>query len=197
MKKSAAWYAFREAGLGSSDAPIIMGASPWCTPKQLWLIRTKRVDREPSNWAMARGLKLEPRARQWYENTMGIEMPAAQVIHDRVSYIRANFDGLNRTVARGAEFKCPGAKDHALALHGKIPAKYLWQLVHLALVADLENIDYVSFDGEDGVIIPFRRDRALERQLFPKLVEFWELLQNDIPPVEAELPPFLKARSTK
>lgn len=197
VKKDKRWFEFRKAGIGSSEAPVIMGASPWSTPKQLWLERTGRKEREASNWAMERGLRMEPAARAWYENTMGIEMTAKQMVHPLVNYIRASFDGHNGFLKRALEIKCPGKEDHALATQGKIPKKYIWQLVHLALVADVENVDYLSFNGEDGVIVPFRRDRELEKQLFPKLVEFWECIQNDVPPPEEKKTGIFKVRRSR
>ena len=39
-QKSEEWLDWRKKGIGSSDAPIIMGVSPWKTPFELWEEKT-------------------------------------------------------------------------------------------------------------------------------------------------------------
>lgn len=37
LQNTQEWEKFRLQKIGASDAPIIMGVSPWKTPFQLWL----------------------------------------------------------------------------------------------------------------------------------------------------------------
>jgi predicted phage-related endonuclease len=84
---------------------------------------------------------------------------------------------------RVLEIKCARVKkDHAEARAGRIPAKYLWQCVHLLLVTGFDHLDYFSFDGQRGVIVRFERDEKLEQKLLAAEAEFWRYVQNDVPP---------------
>lgn len=180
------WLKWRMEGIGSSDAPAVMGASPWCTPLKLWQIKTGRAKPEPRNMAMQRGLDLEPFARQHYEQFTGIEMEPSLSKHSKYDFIRATFDGINEETKKVLEIKCPGREDHKKAIAGKIPEKYLWQCVHLLLVTGYECLDYVSFDGEKAVLVTFRRDRELEEKLLKAEIKFWECVKKDVPPSNSD-----------
>ena len=136
---------------------------------------------------MERGNQLEPKARAHYQLLCEIDMPATLKEHARFPYLRASLDGY---AAQGGgrilEIKCPGKEDHAKALAGQIPEKYIWQLVHQLAVADAEIADYFSFDGERGVIVPFKRDLKLEEKLIQTEQAFWELVKADTPPEYTE-----------
>ncbi len=174
---------FREQGVGSSDAPAVMNTSPWSNPHKLWEEKMHLRQPDPSNFPMRRGLRLEPLARCRYQDMTGIAMPAANYqIHPKYKFVRANADGVNWKEEIALEIKCPGKTDHALALSGKIPEKYKFQLVHLLLVLGLERIDYFSFDGEDGVIVPFERNKLLEGKLLSEEMRFWDCVTTGTPP---------------
>lgn len=180
------WLAWRQEGIGSSDAPAIMRASPWTSPFELWARKTNRIAPQPTNSAMRRGLALEPVAREAYEELTGIEMPAARMEHPKRPFIRASFDGLNEKHGRVLEIKCPGRVDHLEARRGRIPKKYLWQCVHLLLVSGLPALDYFSWDGSTGVTVSMKRQRALETRLMAAEIEFWQYVQLDEPPPVTE-----------
>lgn len=61
------WLEWRSQGIGASDAPIIMGASPWKTPYKLWLEKTTGQSDFQGNEATERGHALEDSARQCAE----------------------------------------------------------------------------------------------------------------------------------
>lgn len=190
------WIAWRNEGLGSSDAPIIMEASPWQTPLGLWELRTGRAEPEPQNWAMKRGLRLEPLARAEYERLTGIPMPSRRGENKKRPFIRASFDGLNLDAGRVLEIKCPGQKDHLTACRGEIPKKYVWQCVHLLLVADLQYLDYFSYDGKTTALITLKRNRRQENELIVKETAFWNCIVNDTPPPERP-PVYVKDKTGK
>jgi putative phage-type endonuclease len=182
-QRTESWEEWRSKGLGSSDAPIVMGASPWLTPYQLWEQKTKRATSKVSNWAMERGNQLEPKARAHYQLLCEIDMPATLMEHPLHPNLRASLDGYAaQNGGRILEIKCPGKEDHAKALAGEIPEKYIWQLVHQLAVANAEIADYFSFDGSRGVIVPFKRDPKLEEKLIQRELAFWELVKTDTPP---------------
>lgn len=170
------------SGIGASDAIAVMGVSPWLTPNELWAVKTERKRPQKSMPWMRRGLELEPIARREYERLTGIKVESVCVEHDSVSYLLATLDGVNFTHQKLVEIKCPGEKDHAMALRGRIPDKYVWQLVHQLAITGYSQMDYFSFDGERGVILSFKRDLGLEKRLLHAHREFWKSVVRDIEP---------------
>ncbi len=180
------WLLWRRAGIGSSDAAAIMGVSPWSTPFELFLEKTGRIQgrkREPWEWkAMQKGIRMEPEARTSYENWTGAEMPPRCIIHPKYPQLRATLDGINFEVGRALEIKVPGEADHKIALTGKIPQKYLWQCVHILMVAELEYLDYWSYRSGEGVMVVLERNLFLERRLLKMELDFWKCVERDTPP---------------
>jgi putative phage-type endonuclease len=182
LQGSAEWLEWRRKGIGSSDAPVVMGVSPWSTRYQLWEDKLGLAKPKETNWAMRRGNELEPKARAWYELTHDLEMPAKTFIHAERPYMLASLDGWNESKRKVLEIKAPGKDDHELALQGKVPEKYVWQLAHQMAVADADTTDYVSYDGETGVVVTIERSLKLEKVLCDAEEEFWELVQTKTPP---------------
>jgi putative phage-type endonuclease len=178
---------WRRNGIGSSDAPAVMGYSPWVTTYQLWELKTGRREPDPMNWAMKKGIELEPYARQAYEMKSGIQMPSDRMKHREHDFLRANFDGINKLARLVLEIKCPGQIDHARAAEGKIPDKYLWQCVHLLMVSRMPVLHYWSFDGENGILVKFKRNRELEEKLLTAEKKFWNHVLTDTPPLTGEI----------
>lgn len=181
------WHEWRSQGLGSSDAPIVMGVSPWCTPYQLWEQKTKRATRDFSNWATDRGNRLEPVARALYELQFGMEAPPTLMVNRQFPFIRASLDGYSHTHGVILEIKCPGKDDHAKAVNGKVPEKYLPQLHHQLLACpSASQVHYWSFNGDKGTLVEVKRDKEYELHLFDTLCKFWKLVQED------KEPPFME-----
>lgn len=181
------WLAWRMSGIGASEAPAVMNASPWCSSYKLWQLKTGRIEPDPKNPQMERGLALEPVARDRYEQFTGIEMPDDTAKHPEHEFIRASLDGINKSVKKVLEIKCPGKVDHFTAVQGKIPDKYVWQCVHLLMVTGFPSLDYFSFDGKHGVVVTYRRDRAAEAKLLAAEIKFWKCVEMDIPPSTGEV----------
>lgn len=67
----AAWLAARREGIGGSDAPVIVGLSPWQSPAGLYAERLGLVRPQEQTEAMELGLLLEPVIRTLYEQRTG------------------------------------------------------------------------------------------------------------------------------
>lgn len=182
FKTRAEWLEWRMSGIGSSDSMAVMGASPWLTRDQLWAQKTERMLPQKSMPWMKRGQDLEPLARKKYETMVGRPMNPANVAHEKHSFLIASLDGISAKGNHLVEIKCPGTQDHAVALKGKVPDKYVWQLTHQLLVTGLKEMDYFSFDGEKGVIVRFVRNVQFEKALLAAETSFWESVIKDIEP---------------
>ncbi len=176
------WHNWRNKGIGASDTPILIGVSPWKTPYQLWEEKKGIRSYPISNWATLRGQDLEAVARADYELIQDIDCPPALVEHDTYPFIRASLDGFNEQKSIVLEIKCPGIKDHTLAVEGKIPEKYYWQVQHQLLASGAAEGHYYSFDGKKGILlIVYPSDEAFEK-IFNCCLEFWDRVQTNRPP---------------
>lgn len=178
IEKPPEWHAWRRKGVGGSDAAAIMNACLWKTLQDVLKMKTGRGVPQPVTKAMRRGLYLEPVAREEYQQMTGVAMPSDRAIHPEFGFGRCNLDGINWEIKKPIEIKCPGWRDHRLALKGKIPDHYIWQCVHTLWVTGLEVMDYFSFDGRKGKIVTFERDLKLERRLVTREKYFWECVVN-------------------
>jgi putative phage-type endonuclease len=169
------WLAWRRKGLGSSDAPVLMGESPWRTLFELWLDKTgqiKEEDRFKGNWATRRGQELEPEVRKWYNNTHKTNMRPENMVSSSSEIFRASFDGIDHEVKKVIEIKCPSREDHEAALRGQVPTKYYAQCQWLLMVSGYPELDYVSFN-ENYAVVSVTRDVEYCERLIRRAYEFW------------------------
>lgn len=190
-QNSKEWLTWRKSGLGASDAPVIMGVSPFTSRFELWLEKTglgERAEFHPlAIKAMARGALLEPEARACYEKKAGgNKFEVLNVIHPVYDFIRASLDGYNAAYNRIVEIKCPGKADLAEAAKGRVPKKYLPQVQLQLLVTGAVACDYFTYDGKDGVTVEVLPDKAYQAQLEKSMVEFWNLVQTKQCPLLTE-----------
>lgn len=186
-QNSREWYKWRGTGLGASDAPVVMGVSPYKTRFELWGEKVGLLTPPDPNpfavAAMKRGHELEPEARKRYEALAGRSFEAVNCEHPDFSFIRASLDGFNEELNKFIEIKCPGKADHQLARRGLVPEKYVVQMQAQYAVSGAAAADYVSYDGKDDlVVIAVKPDLELQAKIVQALREFWALVESKTPP---------------
>ena len=174
------WRKFRQNHVGASDASICMHLNPWRTRNQLWEEKVLGWTQE-LNANMARGQMMEEFARAAYEKEVGFLVMPMVAEHDTMPYLSASFDGLSINLKHAVEIKC-GKASHKLAEKGEIPVYYMAQLQHQMYIGNLEKIDYFSFDGKDGILIPVKRDDFFIEEMIDKELEFWYCVTHLTPP---------------
>lgn len=145
------WLAWRRDGIGGSDVANLLGVSPFddATPECLFAEKVFGHTR-PTNFAMRRGNRLEPVAREWFERKRGHKFPPVCVEHSDASWMRASLDGLAYVPGPGhlfaelAEIKAPNWKVHDAALAGFVPDYYRVQVQWQLLVTGAELCWFVS-----------------------------------------------------
>lgn len=169
--------------IGASDAPIIMGDSPWKTPAKLYREKVG-LDLSDVSYAMQRGIMMEAEARYLFYRETGISVYPIRVQHAEIHWMMASMDGLNmdRTVA--VEIKCPMGKDHQVAAEEKLPEKYFAQLQHQMEVLDLDEMFYMSYHPDSHYIFTVKRDKEYAIKLIEKEKKFYDYLINFIEPEE-------------
>jgi len=136
------WLAWRNGGIGSSDAMVIAAEAGMIPTKdwmgnidELYLEKTGVLGPEKPNPLMERGHRLEPFARATYERQTGeVVLPVCGTM-DQDPMMRASFDGISFDGLSYLELKAPNADVHALAREGKVVDYYKPQIAHQALVA--------------------------------------------------------------
>jgi len=164
-----------------------MGVSPWKSIEELYHEKILGLEM-PSNPKMERGIELEEPARQLYTEMTGIQVKDKVVFHPFYNWMMASLDGMSVDNKRIMEIKVAGKVDHALAKKGKIPEKYYPQLQHQMEVCrelfGIDEMDYFSFNGKEGVIVNVKRDHVYIQGMIEKELEFWNCLKRGIAPKE-------------
>lgn len=170
------WLSLRKRMIGASDAPSIMGVG-FKTPYQLWMDKMGLLENKQSV-AMARGLEMEPIARQKLIEEIGYEVFPVVALHDSIPYMMASFDGWSEDRKIAVEIKCPGKEDHEKAMDGIIPEKYIPQLEHQMEVAGINSMFYFSFTERSCKILQIEKDENIISMILLEERIFWECMQN-------------------
>lgn len=175
------WHKFRANHIGASNAPIIMGDSPWTTPYQLWREKLGLEESKKPNAAMQRGLDLESLAREDFIKEVGIDVKPA-VFKLEGTPFSCSLDGISDDMKTIVEIKCPGKFDHDLALNGEIPKHYWAQLQHQMYVIGVQLMYYFSYTDYGSAIVQVVRDNEYIDRMMAAELEFWSCVTNLEPP---------------
>lgn len=187
------WHKDRLTGIGSSDAPVIMGVSPWSTILKLYEEKiSTEIKEQTENYAMQVGNRLEPMVRSLFESKMGCEFPAANVKREDISWVRASIDGRNQEKRESIEIKFMGKQDYEGVKMGFAPEKYIPQLQHILMATDDFKIYLLAYphEGRNDKVLDINKlailevipDTAYIEKLFLAEDAFWKCVQNRTPP---------------
>lgn len=177
-QKSKEWLEWRRSKIMASDTPIIMGVSPYKNSDKLLQEKISGYE-SISTPRMQRGIDLEPIALSNFEKEKNLIMFPCVGLHEN-GWMGASFDGMTLEEDFILEIKCPGKKDHLLAIEGQIPEKYYPQIQHQLYVSGLDFLYYYSFDGEKGITLEVYKDEKYINKMIVKLFEFWQNLQAQV-----------------
>ena len=186
MQGSDAWLNFRHKHIGASDAPVVMGVSPWKTAYALW--HEKIQPYQPPNFtnpAMEKGSRLEPKIRAIYELQTGREAPPAVVEYAELPFLSASLDGYNEADNFIVEIKYVGV-DMWRAIDGKkrVPAHYAPQVQMQLLVTGAKACDFVAYndDIDKITIVEVKPDLEYIKIMVGELKRFWECVKKKTAP---------------
>lgn len=178
-----------------SDAAIICGASPYCTPHQLWLYKTRRevepeIGDKPSVKA---GVMLEGAVMEWLQFETGLPIMTGEhrelfVTHKEYPFMAGNVDGWITAFANEewgiVEIKTTSS-ENGWGETGttEIPYHYLMQVTHYMACADVDRCCVaVLIRGVDFRHYMIERDHEREDYLIEKAKRFYEYMSTDTPP---------------
>lgn len=184
---SNAWLLWRNEGIGSSDAPSIMGVG-YKTPHQVYQEKvTKKIEQSGNQYIFEKGHQVEKKARALLEiQHGGVEYRAGLLQMIDYPFLRASMDGANFELSEGKEFKLVSLKEFN---EGVCPVRYYPQIMHQYLVSGLKKIDIVLC-CEVGKLKQLRIKEIevpldleyIHNKLVPTLFDFWWRVQNKVPP---------------
>lgn len=183
---SQAWLDYRLTMRTASETPAVLGVSPWLTPYQLWLLKTRRSTTKIMP-AMRHGTELEPAARAAYEAHTGEIMQP--LVLQRGPY-SASLDGMSLGGELIVEIKCP-YKGQASSLWadvtvGELPETYLVQIQHQLMVSGAQAAHLWVFDGQQGLLNLVHPDLAVMQRIHEGWERYQVYLDSDTPPPLAD-----------
>lgn len=185
------WLKWRNEGIGSSDAPIIMGVSPYSTPHKLW--RQKLGLDGPTQWnpAMELGSRFEESARAQVCLETGMDFEPDCVEHQTNPKIRASLDGLCEKENMFLELKYMGQKNLEIVQQTKKPlAHHHDQIQHQFAVSGYKKSLYSVYTLNDDkseilklVTVEIHADEEyIATKLIPKELEFLKMIDDKLAP---------------
>lgn len=190
----------RRKSIGSSDAPAILGKSPFSNPGQIyWSKVANQADRTADH--MAVGNFLERPLLDWAKEQTGINFKANQYRKSRDGPFHSNYDGL--APRSGAECKYANAERSGLFGEqgtDQVPIEIIIQCQHQMMVCALDRVWVaVAMAGYSLTFAMYcvERDDAIIKAMLPLLWKFWtEHVARRVPPTGWDIPPIevLKCR---
>lgn len=166
-----AWHAARARCLTASEAPAMMGASPYKTRRDLLQEKATGLSREVTPEEQARfdrGHATEEAARVLLERELGEDLYPATVTDD-TGRLLASLDGVTLDGSTGFEHKLWNEDVARQVRAGELEPLYYWQLEQQLLVGELDRILFVVSDGTrdrweqmEYRAVPGRREQLLQ-----------------------------------
>lgn len=185
IENRAEWLEARRQGIGGSDAPAIVGVSPWRTPLDVYEDKLGEAPERDDNEAMAWGRALEPVIRQAYSDRTGyaVALPA-MLAHPKHDWMLANLDGIANDGRRVLEIKTARtAQGWGEEGSDMIPLPYLIQVQHYMAVTAIPVADVaVLIGGSDFRVYEVPADAELQAGIIEQEAELWGRIQRRDPP---------------
>lgn len=177
------WHELRRTKIGASDAPIIMGVSPWKTAFQLWEEKVFGKEQETSP-AMERGIALEGSARERFQDKFGILMMPKVVIHPERLWQMASLDGISFEGTMILEIKHANREVFEMAIQGKLPDYYMYQVQHALDVTGAAKCYYMVCHSDRDVYVEVFPDLMMIADMRSKTSKFHEyMMSKEAPPL--------------
>jgi len=171
--------------IGGTDAPVILGVSPWKSPYQLWLEKTGQEEPEDISGLdhVHFGVVLEDVvAREWaLRHNRKVRRMNKRAVHPKYDFILAQID---RRIAGGGILECKttGARNSDDWLSGP-PAHYWVQVQHQLMTTGIDDAAIaVLIGGQRYADFDVVADKKFQADLLDLELDFWDKVQRGIPP---------------
>jgi putative phage-type endonuclease len=183
------WLSVRGRGIGSSDAAVAVGLSPYKSPLELWLEKTDRQAPPDlaANDAVFWGATLEHIIATVYAERTGVKVRRLNAVlqHPEYPFMLANLDRVVQHPTDGngiLEVKTAGVNSARFWEDG-VPESYQCQVLHQLAVTGKAWCDVaVLIGGQDFRVYRVVRDDEKIADLIEREVKFWQFVIDDAPP---------------
>jgi len=187
------WHAWRQKGIGASDAAAIAGLDPWKGPLSIWLSKTGRLREDDEVEHRLWGNLLEPAIAEEFEKRMDLVVSGrgSWREHRELSWMRATLDGFVHERSAGEDDEGLGVLEIKTVAGFKgrewadqVPEQYQLQVAHQLAVSGLQHAWLaVLFGGQRLEIYELERDDELIASLIGLEEAFWtKHVLADVPP---------------
>ena len=175
------WHLWRCGGIGASDAPVIMGET------RLKSIDALRHERE-TTWfrptissLMARGMRLEPIARDAYCCHIKFTVAPMCLQSKSKPWMRSSVDGICLERSHVVEIKC-GESAYRSTSASTVPFYYYGQLQHILAVTNFASIDFWCYlPNKRPKLARIARNDWYIRTLVQREEDFWDSIKDNLP----------------
>ncbi len=177
----------RRQYIGGSDIAAIMGQSRWKTPYRLWAEKTGKIEIPDlsNNPAVEMGTRLEQFVAELFSEKTGkaVRKQSKMYQHSQYPFMAAHVD---RLITGSDELlECKTCSQYKLEeWENKIPKEYVLQVIwYLGITGRKRGWIACLIGGQkfDYKCIDF--DEELFNLMVEKAVKFWDMVQNNVPPV--------------
>jgi len=182
------WLAYRNLGIGGSDASVVCGINKWKSPIELYMEKLGMLPPSDAGEAAYWGNRLEGLVREEFTLRTGIEVTPIQLMYqsEEHPFMIANIDGICEHPVYGDvifEAKTSSAYRSGEWEGDKIPDEYVLQVMHYMAVTGFEGAYIAVLLGGNNFKWQFvERDEELISMLIQLEAEFWDGVNNNIPP---------------
>lgn len=185
-QNSKEWLKWRKEGIGSSDAPAVMGLSPYTTPYELFREKTGKgvYEKKANAYILELGHELEKKMRAMVELVTGYTFKPVVCQHPERPYIRASLDGYDEKFNIILECKMVGRSAYQEIMHTNRPLlHHLPQLWHQFAVTGATRIIYAFCTNERNKMLQFHYleiypDANEINKLMEEEAKFWAKVQS-------------------
>lgn len=203
VQRSPEWLEWRRKYIMASDAPVIMGVSPYKkTLYDLALEKRGEGKKEKSPTpSMKKGIEMEEAilkkfeeylnhaADIWESSLFQFSPEVIESTDPKFEGLGASLDGLSQDGKIAVEIKVANSQNHEIASQGKIPEGFYPQLQHQLAVLGHASMFYASYfiATRSLHIVKVERDDLYIERLLEKITQFRALLAD--PSLLDEAPP--------
>lgn len=182
----AKWLETRNAGIGGSDASVIMGLNPYKSPYQLWLEKTGQAEAPDLSHVQAVywGSKNEANVADWFQETTGKKARKLGTLRSRSHpFMLANVDRAVMGEEAGLEIKTAGVSQAKKWRGDEIPDAYYCQCLHYLAVTGADRwYIAVLIGGNEALYKVVERNEDDIKALIEAEADFWHLVETKTPP---------------
>lgn len=180
-----AWLKARLLGVGASDSPVLMGASKYSSPVELWGIKTGRLPEsvDDENERMLWGQRLEPLVAEEYERRTGRQLVLwGWLLRSAVEPFMLATPDYHDLGGTPVEIKTTDASRKRDWVDGA-PAHVNIQCQHQMFVTGASKASVgVLVGGNTFMWCDVERDDTLIAEIVATCRTFWEHVTSDSPP---------------